>query len=768
VALAEREEIMNATIKKEYPVEGMTCASCVGHVERVLGETPGVAKALVNLATERATVEYDPAAVTFEGLVAAVDEAGYKLLPEAKEGDDADALRKAREVRTLWRRFAVSAVAGAFVMLASFNVVPGLKEMSDKGRFTVLFAVSTPVQFWAGWQFYTGAWSAARHRTANMSTLIAVGTAAAYVYSVVATFAPGFFERGGLMADVYYDTAIVIIALILLGRYLEATARSRTSSAIKRLMGMQPKTAIVLTDGNEVETLINAVKVGDVLVVKPGQRVPVDGVVVDGRSAVDEAMLTGESLPVTKAPGAKVFAATMNTTGSFTFRATQVGKGTALARIVALVQEAQGSKAPIQRLADQIAGIFVPAVIAIASLAFLLWLIVGPSPALTYALLTFISVLVIACPCALGLATPTAIMVGTGRGAESGILIRNAEALEMAHKVEAVMLDKTGTLTLGKPRVTDVIAGAMGERDLLTIAASAERRSEHPLALAVVQRAQELGLALREPQEFAAESGLGVKAVVDGRAVLIGNDMFMSEWSLHADGLGERAAHLASQGKTPVYVAVDGMVQGVIAIADTIRPEAKEAVSDLTGLGLEVVMVTGDNEGTAKAIAAELGIERVLSQVLPEHKAGEVKRLQGEGKRVAMVGDGINDAPALAQADVGIAIGTGTDVAMETAGVTLMSGDVRGVPRAIGLSKATMRTIRQNLFWAFAYNVALIPVAAGVLYPVFNATGGVPESLDFAFGDKGFLNPVLAAAAMALSSVSVVTNSLRLRRIKIS
>ena len=758
---------MNATMKREYPVEGMTCASCVGHVERALGGMPGVAKATVNLATEKATVEFDPGAVTFEGLVAAVDEAGYKLLPETKEGDDADALRKAREARTLWRRFVISTVAGAFVMLALFNVVPGLKDLSDKSRFMVLFAIATPVQFWAGWQFYTGAWSAARHRTANMSTLIAVGTGAAYAYSVVATFAPGFFERGGLMADVYYDIAIVIIALILLGRYLEATARSRTSSAIKRLMGMQPKTAIVLTDGKEVETLINAVKVGDVLIVKPGQRVPVDGVVVEGRSAVDEAMLTGESLPVTKAPGAKVFAATMNTTGSFTFRATQVGKGTALARIVALVQEAQGSKAPIQRLADHIAGVFVPAVIAVASLAFLLWLIAGPSPAMTYALLSFISVLVIACPCALGLATPTAIMVGTGRGAESGILIRNAEALEMAHKIDAVMLDKTGTLTLGKPRVTDVIAKDIGEHALLTIAASAERRSEHPLALAVVQRAQEMGLVLKEPQEFATESGLGVKAVVDGKAVMIGNAMFMAEWALHVDGLGDRAALLASQGKTPVYVAVDGKVQGLIAIADTLRPEAKEAVSELKRLGLEVVMVTGDNEGTARAIAAELGIERVLSQVLPEHKADEVKRLQGEGKRVAMVGDGINDAPALAQADVGIAIGTGTDVAMETAGVTLMSGDVRGVPRAIGLSKATMRTIRQNLFWAFAYNVALIPVAAGVLYPVFHATGGVPESLDFAFGDKGFLNPVLAAAAMALSSVSVVTNSLRLRRLRI-
>ncbi len=759
---------MNATMKKEFAVEGMTCASCVSHVERALGETPGVAKASVNLATEKATVEYDPAAVTFEGLVAAVDEAGYKLLPESKEGDDADALRKAREVRALWRRFAISAVVGAFVMLASFNVIPGLKDLSDKSRFIVLFAVSTPVQFWAGWQFYTGAWSAARHRTANMSTLIAVGTAAAYAYSVVATFSPGFFERGGLMADVYYDTAIVIIALILLGRYLEATARSRTSSAIKRLMGMRSKTAIVLTDGNEVETLINAVKIGDVLIVKPGQRVPVDGVVVEGRSAIDESMLTGESLPVSKAQGSKVFAATINTTGSFTFRATQVGKGTALARIVALVQEAQGSKAPIQRLADQIASIFVPAVIAVAALVFLLWLIVGPSPALTYALLTFISVLVIACPCALGLATPTAIMVGTGRGAENGILIRNAEALEMAHKVNAVMLDKTGTLTLGKPRVTDVVAQDIGEHDLLTIAASAERRSEHPLALAVVQRAQELGLALKEPQEFATESGLGVKAVVDGKAVMIGNAMFMAEWALHVDGLDDRAALLASQGKTPVYVAVDGKVRGIIAIADTLRPEAKEAVAEMKRLGLEVVMVTGDNEGTAKAIAWELGIDRVLAQVLPEHKADEVKRLQAEGKRVAMVGDGINDAPALAQADVGIAIGTGTDVAMETAGVTLMSGDVRGVPRAIALSKATMRTIRQNLFWAFAYNVALIPVAAGILYPVFNAAGGVPDSLDFAFGDKGFLNPVLAAAAMALSSVSVVTNSLRLRRIKLS
>ena len=747
-------------------VEGMTCASCVSHVEEALDGVPGVVSAKVNLATERATIEYLPGAASFQALQAAVQEAGYGLHKIDEAAEDTDAAAKEREVRALGRRTLVAAVAGLFLLLASFNVIPGLRDLADQTRFLIMFAVATPVQFWAGWQFYRGAWGAARHLTANMSTLIAVGTSAAYLYSVVGTFAPGFFERGGLEPEVYYDTAVVIIALILLGRYLEARAKSQTSSAIKKLMGLRPKTARVVRDGQETDIPIDEVTPGDVVIVRPGEKLPVDGVVIEGHSAVDESMLTGESIPVDQASGGKVYAATVNKTGSFTFEATKVGKETALAQIIRLVQEAQGSKAPIQRLADLIASYFVPAVIAIAAFSFVLWAFLGPTPTITFALLAFVAVLIIACPCALGLATPTAIMVGTGRAAESGILVRSAEALETAHRLDAVVLDKTGTLTLGKPQVTDVLAQGIEEREMLRLAASAERRSEHPLALAVVERARQDGLRLGEPTDFSATPGEGVRATVDSASVLIGNMKLMESYSMPLNGLGEKATALAGQGKTPMLVALDGEVKGLVAVADTVRPEAAEAVQQMHRLGLEVAMVTGDNRPTAEAIAGQLGIDRVLAEVLPESKADAVKELQAGGKRVAMVGDGINDAPALAQADVGIAIGTGTDVAMEAADITLMSGDVRGVVTAIGLSKATMRTIRQNLFWAFFYNVLLIPVAAGVLYPVFNALGGVPGGLDFIFGEQGFLNPILAAAAMALSSVSVVANSLRLRRFR--
>ena len=750
-----------------WGVEGMTCASCVAHVEEALKGVPGVASTAVNLATERATVEGLPGAVSFEALQAAVQEAGYGLRRIEEDAEDADAAQKEREIRALWRRFLASAAAGALLLLGSFDLIPGFRDLSAQSRFMAMFALATPVQLWAGWQFYQGAWTAARHKTSNMSTLIAVGTSAAYLYSVVGTFAPGFFERGGLEAEVYYDTAMVIIALILLGRYLEARARSQTSSAIKKLMGLRPRTARTVRDGQEVDIPIDEVAVGDLIIVRPGEKVPVDGVVVEGRSAVDESMLTGESIPMEKLQGAQVYGATVNGTGSFTFRATRVGRETALAQIVKLVQEAQGSKAPIQRLADLIASRFVPAVIAVAAFSFILWLFLGPSPPITFALLAFVAVLIIACPCALGLATPTAIMVGTGRGAEGGILIRSAEALETAHSLNAVVLDKTGTLTRGKPKVTDILAQGMEERELLRLAASAERRSEHPLAQAILERARQDEVRLEEPVEFAAAPGEGVHARIDGRSVLIGSMKLMEARSLALNGLGEAAEALAAEGKTPMVVALDGQVMGVVAVADTVRPEAREAVEQMHRLGLEVLMVTGDNRRTAEAIARQLGIDRVLAEVLPERKAEEVKKLQDEGKRVAMVGDGINDAPALAQADVGIAIGTGTDVAMAAADVTLMSGDLRGVVAAIGLSKATMRTIRQNLFWAFFYNVALIPVAAGVLYPVFSAVGDAPEGLSFFFGDYGFMNPILAAGAMALSSVSVVSNSLRLRRFRV-
>jgi P-type Cu+ transporter len=628
-----------------------------------------------------------------------------------------------------------------------------------------LLLLATPVQFWAGWRFYRGAWSAWRHGGADMNTLVAVGTSAAYLYSVVATLAPQLFAAG--RADVYFDTSALIITLILLGRLLEARARGRTNEAIKRLAGLGAKTARVVRGqgpGEEADIPVEDVRVGDVVVVRPGEKVPVDGRVLAGESAVDEAMITGEAMPIVKRAGDEVIGATMNTTGSFRFVATRVGKDTALSQIIRMVEEAQGSKAPIQRLADRISSVFVPVVMAIATITFFVWFIFGPAPALTFALLNFVAVLIIACPCAMGLATPTSIMVGTGKGAESGILIKGGEALENAHKLSTIVLDKTGTLTKGAPELTDVLPqDGIPERELLRLAASAERGSEHPLGEAIVRGAKGRGLALAEAEEFRAVSGGGVRARVEGHTVLVGNERFLREAGTNEDGSMPRLEELSSAGKTPMLVAVDGRPAGLVAVADTVKKESGEAVDRLHALGLEVAMITGDNKRTAEAIARELGIDRVLAEVLPQDKVNEVKRLQDEGERVGMVGDGINDAPALARADVGIAIGTGADVAMEAADLTLISGDVRGVARAISLSKATVRNIEQNLFWAFAYNVALIPVAAGLLYPLF-AGGTVPEALRPFLGEYGFLNPVLAAAAMALSSVTVVSNALRLRR----
>ena len=748
-----------------FTVQGMTCASCVGRVEKALQKISGVSSVTVNLASEKASVEHWPGVVSFDDLRQAVEEAGYTLSRTETTTEDTAALEKERELQELWHRIIVSGLAGVFVMLVSMNFIPGLNSGSDQARNFLLLVVTTPVLFWAGRPIYSAAWNAALHKTVNMNTLIAIGTLAAYAYSVVATVTPSFFEQGGLKAEVYYDTAIMIIALILFGRYLETGAKSRTSAAIKKLMGLRPSTARVRRNNEERDIPIDLVLSGDMIVVRPGDRIPVDGVVLEGYSSIDEAMLTGESLPVDKEPASKVYAGTINTTGSFTFTVSAVGKNTALARIVHLVQEAQGSRAPIQRFADQVASIFVPTVIGIAFMAFLVWLSIGPSPAFTFALLAFIAVLIIACPCALGLATPTAVMVGTGRGAEQGILIRNAEALETAHRIDTVVLDKTGTLTLGVPRVTDVMSKGISDMELVRITASLERRSEHPLAQAVVDYAQEKTLTLEEPMDFSATPGQGVQGRVGGVSVLIGNRKLMTDRSFDLNGLGESLDGFADSGKTPILVAIDGKVSGVLAISDTLRPEAKEAIDAMHEAGIQAVMITGDNRRAAEAIATDLGIDRVMAEVLPDQKAAEVKKLQAEGKHVAMVGDGINDAPALAQADIGIAIGTGTDVAMEAAHITLMSGDVRGVVKAIKLSKATMRTIYQNLFWAFGYNVALIPVAAGVLYPLFNALGGVPDSLTFVFGEKGFLNPMLAAAAMAMSSVSVVSNSLRLKKV---
>ncbi len=724
-------------------IEGMTCASCVRSVETALQRVPGVAEASVNLATERARVRFDASRADLDALVRAVEGAGYRAHERASgAGEDHERAARIAELKTTRARLVVAAALATLTMALSMAhfVVPGIEH--EQWRAYLLFALATPVQLYAGWPFYAGAVAAARHRSTNMNTLIAVGTTAAYGVSVAATFFPDAFFEARLEPHLYlyYETATAIIALILVGRYLEARARAHASDAIKALMRLGARTARVRrAGGEEVEVPVAEVKVGDVVVVRPGEKIPVDGLVLAGRSAVDESMVTGESVPVEKAPGDEVVGGTLNASGAFRFRATRVGADTVLAQIVRLVEEAQASKAPIQRLVDVVASYFVPAVLVVATGAALAWFLFGPQPAFRIALTVFVAVLIIACPCAMGLATPTAIIVGTGRGAELGILIKSAEALERAGKVRVVVLDKTGTLTEGRPVVTDIVAlDGADEREVLRLAAIAERPSEHPLARAIVEGARARGLALADPERFAAETGHGVRASVAGREVVVGR----------TDGQG---ADLAAAGKTPVLVAVDGRPIGVIGIADTLRPTAREAVASLERLGLEVVMITGDHDRTAAAIARAAGIDRYVARVLPQDKVAQVKRLQAEGKVVAMVGDGINDAPALAQADLGIAMGAGTDVAIEAGGVVIVGTDLRAVPRAITLSRRTVRTIWQNLFWAFAYNVALIPLAAGALYPF---TGSL-------------LSPVLAAGAMALSSVSVVTNSLRLRRARV-
>ena len=773
------------TVSVELPITGMTCANCAATVQRALNKVDGVLEANVNYASEKAAVTVAAGAATRADLAAAVRKAGYDVV-EAEEDEaleDAEAAAREAEIRHQWKRLIVGAIFTTPLFILSMSRDFGLLGMWAHALWVdVLFLLlATPVQFYVGWDYYVGGYKSLRNGSANMDVLVAMGSSVAYFYSV-AVVAGKWLGNTALGEHAYFETSAMIITLIVTGKLLEARAKGRTSEAIKKLMGLRAKTARVVRDGREVDVPVEEVAKGDVVIIRPGEKIPVDGVVVDGRSAVDESMITGESLPVTKEAGDELIGATINKQGMLKMEATRVGRETALAQIIRLVEQAQGSRAPIQRLADQVAAYFVPAVVAIAFLTFGLWLLAGAG--FVPALLRLIAVLVIACPCAMGLATPTSIMVGVGKGAEQGILFRNSAALEQAHKIETVVLDKTGTITRGEPSVTDVVVaeGVAAEREepalemaaagpqmaaqaphtlspadeLLRLAASAERGSEHPLGEAIVRAAGERELSLSEPAGFEGIAGHGIAAEVDGRRVLLGNLRLMQREGVALNGLEGKADALQREAKTAMWLAVDGQASGLIAVADTIKEGSQEAIEAMHRLGLSVVMITGDNEATAQAIAREVGVDRVFAEVLPGDKAAHVAQLQEEGLTVAMVGDGINDAPALAQADVGMAIGTGTDVAMETADVTLMRGDLRSVPQAIRLSKATMRNIKQNLGWAFGYNVALIPVAAGVLAPFAWA----PEFLRQ-------LHPILAAGAMAFSSISVVTNALRLRTVKL-
>ena len=735
------------------PIQGMSCASCVAKIEGALGALDGVINVSVNLATEKATIEYLPAMVSLLDMVVAIKGAGYEAVV-VSESEDLEK-EKDRANKEAFRRLKGKLIAGIVLTLPIFVFthptlfgLTGILDLSRETYFIFQFILATPVQFWCGFQFYRGAIAAARHKTTDMNTLIAIGTSSAYLYSVVVTFVPSLFDLAGYSSEVYFDTAAAIIVLILVGRLLEARAKGQTGEAIKKLIGMQAKTARVVRGEVEADIPIEEVLEGDIVVVRPGEKIPVDGVLTDGYSAIDESMISGESIPVEKKEGDEIIGATINKTGSFRMRATRVGSETALAQIIKMVEEAQGSKPPIARLADLIASYFVPAVIFIAVITFIIWYVFGPEPSFTYALLSFVAVLIIACPCALGLATPTSIMVGTGKGAENGILIRGGESLETAHKLNAIILDKTGTLTKGEPSLTDVAAtGDFKDDEILFYAASAEKGSEHPLGEAIVRGAAERNVELVDAEGFNAVPGHGIKAVINGRAVMLGNIRLMQDESIELGVVEKEAERLADQGKTPMYLAVDGKAAGIVAVADTLKENSKEAVAAFQKMGLEVAMLTGDNRRTAKAIASAVGIDRVLAEVLPEDKAREVKKLQAEGKIVAMVGDGINDAPALTQADVGIAIGTGADVAMEASDITLIGGDLRSIVTAIALSRATIRNIKQNMFFAFFYNTILIPVAAGVLYPFLGI----------------LLSPIFAAAAMGMSSVSVVSNALRLK-----
>ncbi len=752
-------EVPQTTIT--FPIEGMTCASCVRSVEKALASVAGVQEATVNLATESATVSGAAGVLQRTNLEDAVRQAGYSVPASAEKDSDEDEVdqlteRRMRELRRLEVKAAAALIVSAVLMLLMSwpDWLLGGQPFDSMRTLSIFsFVLATPIQFWAGGQFYRHALSAARHRQTNMNTLVAIGTSAAYFYSTAVTFFPEQILGHGAMPEIYFETATVIIALILTGRWLEARARIRTSSAIASLMDLSPRVATVIRNEQEIEVPVSAIVPGDLIRVRPGERVATDGVVISGQSAVDESMLTGESIPVDKASGDEVIGATVNTTGTLTFRATRVGKDTALAQIIRLVSEAQGSKAPIQRLADTISGYFVPVVLVLAAVTFGAWYVFGPAPEFRNALQAAIAVLIIACPCAIGLATPTAVMVGTGRGAEMGVLIKGGQALEQAHRIDTVVLDKTGTITRGKPAVTEIVPAAEVDPDrLIALTASAELGSEHPLGAAIVQHARSAGTSLTEPREFLAIPGKGISAVVDSARVVIGSPSLLETNGIDVGSLRSRGDEFASRGETPMYVAIDDRFAGIVSVADTLKPDSATAIAQMRQLGLDVWMLTGDNQATAQAIASQVGIpgNRVVAEVLPADKSSVISRLQQDGQVVAMVGDGINDAPALAVADLGIAIGTGADVAKEASDITLVGGDLRGVVNAFALSRQTMKTIRQNLFWAFAYNVVLIPVAMGVLYP---------------FTDI-LLNPGLAAGAMALSSVSVVANSLRLRNYK--